>query len=381
MRKIRKIVVVANAPWCGTGYGQQCAQLAPRLVSLGYDVAICAVYGLAGTGTTWNGIRVYPGGFQHYAADVVAGHAKDFGADLVLTLLDIWAMDTGPLIEAGIPVVSWLPADTEKLSVLDRVAFEERGGTPVAMSLHGKRLLEGAGFRALYAPHGIPCDVFRPGDKAAARDLMGIPQDAFVVLLNAANKDPVRKALPEQFAAFAELHARHPDSLLLVHSTPTPASPDGLNLPPILEDLGIQDAVRWTDTYKYTCGGYTPADMARWYSAGDVYSGATYAEGFGLPNVEAQACGVPVVVTDCSAMSELAGPGWLVPGQRYWNPGHLSWWRVPLISKLVAAYEDAYNGGAAARREAAREFALQYDADRVLTEHWKPVLEELEERL
>ena len=32
------------------------------------------------------------------------------------------------------------------------------------------------------------------------------------------------------------------------------------------------------------------------------------------------------------------------------------------------------------RREASREFAVQYDADRVLTEHWKPALDAIMER-
>jgi len=45
--------------------------------------------------------------------------------------------------------------------------------------------------------------------------------------------------------------------------------------------------------------------MANLYNAFDIFCLPTMAEGFGLPVLEAQACGVPALVTDCSACSEL----------------------------------------------------------------------------
>lgn len=35
-------------------------------------------------------------------------------------------------------------------------------------------------------------------------------------------------------------------------------------------------------------------------------------EGFGIPIIEAQAAGCPVIVTDCTAMTELCLSGWLI---------------------------------------------------------------------
>lgn len=374
----------ANAAHVTTGYGVQTAVFTPRLKRLGHDVAISAVYGISSTRTVWQGMPVYPHGFRHYGGDVITGHAQDFGTDLVLTLLDIWAMDTAELIAAKIPLAHWVPVDTETLSAADKIALGRSECFPIAMSQHGRTCLQDAGFSPFYVPHGIPCGVFAPGGaeaRAAARERMGIPLDAFVVGIDAANKDPVRKGFPEQFEAFRVFHARHPDTLLLAHTTPVPASDDGINLGVLAAELGIQNAIRWTDSYKYMTGAYTMADMTVWYQALDLYSGCTYAEGFGLPVLQAQACGVPVAVTDCSAMTELCGAGWLVPGQRWWNPGHTRWWKVPFIHEIAAAYEEAYDGKAAKLAGQAREFALAYDADRVLTQHWEPVLREIGERI
>ena len=87
-------------------------------------------------------------------------------------------------------------------------------------------------------------------------------------------------------------------------------------------------------------------------------------------------------------MTELAGAGWKVGGEPFWNgqvagiTGHNAWWKTPYADEITAAYEQAYaekiSGEAEVRRKRAREFAVQYDADLVLERDWKPVLAELE---
>ena len=53
--------------------------------------------------------------------------------------------------------------------------------------------------------------------------------------------------------------------------------------------------------------------------------------------------------------------------------------QVSIVDAYEAAYEEKISGEAEVRRKAAREFAVQYDADLVLEKFWKPVLKELEE--
>lgn len=55
--------------------------------------------------------------------------------------------------------------------------------------------------------------------------------------------------------------------------------------------------------------GYLPAgDLPAIYSAADAFAFPSLSEGFGLPVVEAMACGTPVLISDTPALAEVAGP-------------------------------------------------------------------------
>ena len=47
-------------------------------------------------------------------------------------------------------------------------------------------------------------------------------------------------------------------------------------------------------------------DLVAFYHLCDVFVFASYTEGFGLPPLEAMACGVPVVTTECGGVREFA---------------------------------------------------------------------------
>jgi glycosyltransferase involved in cell wall biosynthesis len=375
-----KILWHSNSPAVGTGYGQQTALFVPLIAALGHEVAVSAFFGQQGGPGEWNGHTVYPSGRHPYGCDVLPRHAKHFGADIIITLTDVWALDAEPL--RGLPLAHWLPVDTDDgdglqargLSLRDHVTLTATGGVPVAMSRHGERMLRAAGHDPLYVPHGVDTGIFRPsGDSPFG--------DRFVIGMNAANASRAdRKAWTVQLAAFAKLHGKHPDTLLYAHTIAT--DDRGINLKGIARDLGISAAIAWSDEYAMTSGMLTPAQLAATTAAWDLYSGCSKAEGFGIPVMEAQACGVPSVVTDGSAMSE-TGCGWKVPGEPEWSPLHAAWWRTPRIADVAKVYERAHERGPAyhAKAAKAREHALAYDAGRVANEHWKPVLDALEERL
>lgn len=359
-----------------SGYGTQCALLAPRLAALGHDVAISAYYGLRGGVLDWRGIPVYPAGQAPFGGDVAGMHARHFAADLVIMLTDLWIMPHETL--AGLDVAAWMPVDCEPLGILDagRLKAYGDGVIPVAISRFGEKQLKDAGFeRVFYVPHGIDTQVFRPPeDRKGLREAMGI-DDRFVIFMNAANMDKQRKAFPEQIAAFAALHRKHPDTLLILH-TLTETS-QGIDVAEAVDRAGVADAVQFTSQYLQTVGLVDQEMLAASYGAADLVTSCSYGEGFGLPIVEAQACGTPVVVTDCSAMTETGAAGWKVSGEKFYLPQQHSWWVKPSIAAITRAYEKAYQRGPAyqAKKAAAREHALQYDADRVFAEYWKPALD------
>lgn len=369
-----KALIHSNASWLGSGYGQQAGILAKQLALLGIKPAISGFCGITGARIAHEGIPHFPAGFNPYGLDVIRGHAAEWDADLVITVMD--AMVLEPQIMADLGAVHWMPVDCAPLSVLDRIRLRESGCTPIAISRFGRDQLSEAGFAPFFVPHGIDTELFSPGDGNAARDRLGIPRDAFVVGINAANNDRERKAFPEQMAAFALFRQAHPDALLLMHSL---AAGPGTDLNMVAGLLGIRDAIRWSDRHKYTTGGFTPADMAAWYQVmrgdgGGVFSGATYAEGFGLPLLEAQASGIPVVATDHSAMTENCGAGWLVQGEPWLHREHQAWWAKPRVSEIAETYEAAWGArGDEALADKARSFALAFDY-RALVPEWERVL-------
>ena len=380
-----RILFHSNAPWVGTGYGSQTSLFTPRFQDLGHEVFISSFYGLHGKGSVWNNIHILPGGLDGYGNDIIWGHADHVKADIVIILVDAWVMPIPP--GKGRITVNITPVDCFPLSMMDEERLKESGATSFAMSRFGQGCLEAAGIPAHYTPHGIDTKIFSPAkNRLEIRDEIQMPPGAFIIGLNAANKDAVRKGFPEQILAFAEFHQRHPDSLLMIHSLTQ--GPGALNLNDIIERSGypgLKESIRFTDQYSLISGLVQPQNLAAWYSALDILTSCSYGEGFGLPIVEAQACGTPVVVTDFSAMTELCGSGWLVKGEKFWNGAHRSWWSKPRVDEIDKAYERAWqareSGAIDLKKRRARKFALQYDVDYVISEYWVPALEAVEKRL
>jgi glycosyltransferase involved in cell wall biosynthesis len=69
----------------------------------------------------------------------------------------------------------------------------------------------------------------------------------------------------------------------------------------IARDLGLRE-------YIVTPGPIAEEDLPLVYAAATVFVFPSRYEGFGLPILEAMACGTPVVTTDATSLPELAGP-------------------------------------------------------------------------
>lgn len=386
-----RILLHSNAPWVKTGYGQQTGLFAPRFRDLGHEVAISAFYGLSGTETEWQGIPVYPAGARPngYGIDMVPYFYQKFNADIVIILADAWVGHSKVDELAKLNVANWLPVDAAPLSRRDFNYLIASGAYPIAMSGFGRQMLTDANLRPYYGPHGIDLTVFRPrtddADRNELRAELEITEDTFVVGMNAANRDLWRKGFFEQFTAFARFHAQHPDSRLYVHTMVE--HPNGLDIISLARSCGIEDALLVPEQGPMVAGEIGSAALVRnFYHLIDLYSGCSLAEGFGIPIIEAQACGVPVVVTDASAMTELCDSGgWLIGSEPMWVEGHQSRWAKPRIGHIVHAYRDAYldwrETRMVERSVSALVHASQYDVDKVLVDYWKPILEDLEDRV
>jgi glycosyltransferase involved in cell wall biosynthesis len=377
-----KVLLHSNAPWSPSGYGQQVALLAPRLARHS-ELALSAFHGLQGARRQWQGIDVLPSMGGTYGDESILGHAESLlgrlRGGLVLTLLDVPALDAQ--VWRRLDLACWLPVDHDPAPPRVRSFLAETAAIPIAMSRFGHDRL--AGLDPLYVPHGIDTARFLRRD--GARERLGLPASAFVVGAVAMNKGvPSRKSLPQIVEAFAAFRARHPEALLYLHTELSGRYDEGYDLVALLAAFALgPDAVAVADQYRYRFHPQPPEHMVDLYSSFDVLLNPAMGEGFGLPVLEAQACGVPAIVTDFTAMSEVCGAGWKVGYDRVRTPLR-SWQAWPKVDEIVGALEACYALPEADRRalgRAAREHALGYDADAVFAEHWLPALAEIERRL
>ena len=386
-----RILWSANAPWSKTGYGVQAGHLLPRFQALGHTVGMFAWYGLAGGKIQLGDIPIYPCGLDPYGNDMSPGHAKDFHADLVASLIDVWVMDpalgrrTSELCGQWVPWLAWFPVDHAPVSpaILERVAAVDY---PVQYSQFGMRAVaDMGGPLCRYVPHGVDVDTFRPDDQHAARARLGFPQEAFLVSMVAANKGyPPRKGFPEQLQAFARFRQRHPEALLYLHSQ-TGEKMGGVDFAHILHTLGVPPtAVMMVDQYQQH-NGIPEAVMADIYRASDVLLAASYSEGFGVPILEAQACGTAVVTNEGTSMTELTVNGIAAPSrQKFWSQIG-GWWDTPDVEHITAALETIYGWDTAHRAAMSRlgvAWAREgYSWDVCVRDYWAPLLTEIEQAI
>lgn len=374
-----RIVISSNSAWSNTGYGNQVRTFASRLKALDCvdDLAMIAWWGLeGGVLDGWNGMRIYPKGMHPYGSDVMGAHSQHFGADLLITLIDAWVLNPKE-IPPGLRWACWFPIDSDPIPppVLNVV---KEAWKPLVYSRFGERLMHAADLDAVFIPHGIDTSVYRPMDKAKARELLGWPQDRYIVGMVAANKDrPSRKAFAANLSAFAAFQEEHPDAMLYLH-TQMDGRVGGEDLAALITALGIKDVMA-PDPYGLLLG-YPDQHMATLYAAFDVLLSVSMGEGFSMTPLESQACGTPVIVGLWTATEELLFGGWGVEkadSEPYWT-GLNAWQRLPHTQAIKNALDEAWRGDRAAMGRLGVIGAQQYDADTVTQIYWKPFLESVD---
>ena len=383
-----RILWYSNAPFTNSGYGQQTAQVIPRFIKEGHEVAVHAMYGLEGSTSVWNGIKLYPRGSAPYSDDITVAHWMDWAngnkslSPILMTLFDVWVFQSKSF-DLCPNIASWVPIDHSPCPP-DVLSWCARPNVkPIAMSKFGASMLDQAGIENFYVPHGIE-SAFKPGrtytngqTQVTGREIMDIPEDKFVVMMNAANKgsNPSRKSFAENVLAFAVFAKTHPDAVLFLH-TERDGAQGGINLPALMEASGLEpEQYKFIDQYAYRAG-FPQSALAAMYSSADVLLACSMGEGFGLAVIEAQACGVPVIVSDYTAQPELVGSGWKVEVQPFWDAAQRAWFCTPQIPGIVDALREAYNAPRGVDQVAV-DFAKAYQADAVYEVHWKPVMKGL----
>jgi len=383
-KKLR-IIFNSNAMFSQSGYGQQAAELLPLVKNEGYPTAIINFFGSQGGKFILDEIVNYPVINHVYGSDGMVLHAKDFNADVVFSLQDVWVLNPQDLaqVKHWIPIT---PIDHDPVSkpVLDVLRFAYR---IITYSKFGQKQLADHGLASTYIPHTVNTEIFTMMNPAERKQNAGLPADCYLIGMVAANKDnPPRKSFQEVLDAFKLFLEKVPNALLYIHSNPD--FPGGFNFKQYADFLGIGNRLLTPDVYT-TNFNTTKHDMAKIYGTFDMLVAPSISEGFGIPIIEAQACGVPVVTNNFTSMPELIKPGEtgelceLIKGpngKRFSPQG--SYMGIPDTISIYDAMMRVYRADRGKMRSAARKWiADNFDTKLVYKKYWAPYLKMLEEEL
>lgn len=389
-----RILYSSNAIWSNSGYGIQGRSLLPRLAELEtvggrFNLAQFAWYGLQGGMHNVEGFTIFPAGMDPYGNDIIQSHARAFNANVVISLIDAWVMQSTGKKVAPALWLPWLPIDHYPVpdKVLESIADAY---LPLTYSKWGKQLLESAGVKNYYIPHGIETSIYKILEQSQVEGFKQqyLKHNGHLTIMVAANKGyPDRKAFQVQIRAWANFARNKPDARLYLHTESTPMY-GGLNLPKMCQQLGISDKVLFPERYEYFTG--FPAEyLSMIYNSANILMAASMSEGFGIPIIEAQACGTPVITTNFSAMPELIRYGTITePLDVFYTPLE-AWQAWPDNKAITQALEENYQSWLDNNKQkdeklgksASQQIHSEYNWDTLVIDYWKPLFENLHSKI
>lgn len=171
--------------------------------------------------------------------------------------------------------------------------------------------------------HCVDTDIFKPLPyeiRKKTREKYEIPESAVVYLCVARNQP--RKNYPVLFKAWADFIAKYKltedDAVLWVHALQQDA---GWNLRFLVDQIALnknrkklngeefKKTIKFTPDLQTLNDSVSPNELAKIYNMANWFILPTSGEGFGVPTIEAMACGTPPIITDCTTSGELLDYG------------------------------------------------------------------------
>lgn len=238
--------------------------------------------------------------------DEMKSICEHFKPDKILTIHDIWTIPLVSHNQLNVSMYCWLPIHYDPPEKQTISHLEHFDGV-LSTSLWGKGVLSKYHNNVHYIPHPIDSiyydGVFSNSQrKQEIRKLLSIPQNAFVILVVARNSEKSnRKGFNTMINVFAHYKKnKNPLAHMHMHVNIVGA----VDIQGIANHHGVESCITCSDQNKLLSSEYTSKDVRDMYIMSDILLNASAAEGFGLPLIEAQACGLPVMGTNCTAISE-----------------------------------------------------------------------------
>jgi glycosyltransferase involved in cell wall biosynthesis len=315
-------------------------EISPCRTSAGWfgvdSVSVGAIRGAVGDRLLLRALRARDG-IPHFAHHHFARYGPRLRRPFVVTVHDLIRYND---LTALVPLIN-APTRRDRRWIAAEAEGVRRAAAVVAVSQTTRRdlierlQLDPARVAVVY--HGLDHALFRP----VTHRLSGAPYVLFV------GSEHPRKNLGTLLRAFVLLRRRRPHlRLVKVGLAGGSEARFGAALTRWIQDLGLADVV---DAVGEVCDD----DLVAWYSGAVCLVLPSRAEGFGLPPLEAMACGCPVVVSTAGALPEIvAGAGPCI------EPYDITGW----ADAIAAVLDDA--GLRARMREAGLRRAAEFSWER-----------------
>jgi len=343
------------------------------------------------------GTLLYPKIHDNAGEDVFLQHYKDFNADLYITTTDVWIFNRVPQA-AQKREIFWIPwcfVDYDPVDSLKPKLEPALKVIPTSKWL--ERQFRKIGLVNVSPPIflGVNQNVYKPivGDtddegneitKERLRKTLGFDEDTFVITMCQMNQ-LWRKPYELQIEGCQIFQENNPDIKvrLYIHTMPRVAT--AWSLPEMCKMHGFdyqKYEVRFADEYTMLKGlmGYNEDHMSKIYNASDVVLNATTGESPGMPILEGQSCGTPVISTDFVCMPEFTKAGYTVKVMRYERAPNMPEVRkaLPDPYDIADKLEKLLNSDPAYWRKIGHEFISQFSWECALND-WLLLFEEIEE--
>jgi len=341
------IIIYSHSPFSPSGYGQQTRQLAEQLINSGFEVSIVAIDYHASPQQI-GPIKLLPTRLKlHESYHDLYYWAWKLKADKVIQLFDAHAIAKTWIKEDDIPVLTMNPVDCQGMP-RNFIKSCKNSYLHIAMSPFAQRAFEKHHlFPNTYIPHCVDTEFYTPPPEGnnGAKSNLGLPINSFIFGMIATNLT-IRKNIAGQLQAFRNFLdiTEAQDCFFYLHTLASEVIGSAYGIKHLVESLGLQDYVRIPEQQRYLLHDFSQEDMKKIYQSFDVLMSCSMGEGFGVPIIEAQATGCPVITTDFSAMPHTCGNGG-IKIKNYTllcDSGHMGWWANPDIKEITKAMIELY---------------------------------------
>ena len=355
MRK-KRILFCSEATFLNTGYATYTREILNYLHSTGkYELAEMAAYGARNdpraSGIPWKFYGVVPpdnapeeeknrynsNPVYQFGEHLFESVCLDFFPDIVCDIRDFWMLDFAerspfrPYFKWCImPTVDARPQARQWIST-----YQSADACLTYSEWAGEVLKEQSGGKINYIGISPPSahDAYQPiEDRDGLRKSFGL--DSNMKIIGTVMRNQRRKLYPDLFQAFRTFLDSVQDDKNLYYLYCHTSYPDlGWDIPELLQQYNLSSKVYFTyicaqtkkpfaslfngaicqspytgkfgATLSNVKNGVSYEDLAKIMNLCDLYVQYANCEGFGLPQVEAAACGIPVMAIDYSAMESV----------------------------------------------------------------------------